>query len=140
MNQIGEIIEVNGARATVKFARTKACGQCNACVRFGNDEAVVEMENSIYAQVGDRVEIVLHARSLVSASLILYGVPLLALLLGVALGSLMGDLWAAGLGVSFALAAFLIIRLLEPRFDRMSEFKPRMLRVIEKSSTWRNQQ
>lgn len=124
------VIGINGDMATVKFVRSKACAHCNACLSFGDNEAVVDIANTVGAVEGDTVSIVLHARSLVKASLIMYVVPLIALLVGAAAGSLISDLAAALIGIAAALGAFGIIRALEPRFARMSEFNPRMISII----------
>ena len=39
VRQKGIVVEANGKRATVRFKKTDACGHCNACFRFGSNEA-----------------------------------------------------------------------------------------------------
>lgn len=131
MEQYGEVIELKGNMAVVKFVRSKACQHCSGCISFSPSEAQIEIENILDAKVGDRVEIVLHARSMLKASLIAYMVPLGALIIGVFIGNIWGEAYAAIGGVGCALLAFLVIRLLEPRFERMAEFKPRMISIIK---------
>ncbi len=131
MERTGVVIKVEAGMATVRFERAKACARCRGCISAGENHAMAVMENTLDAEVGDRVAISLHARSLIKASLIMYGIPLLALLAGVWLGSGAGNIWAAAGGVLFAACAYIIIHMLEPRFERMSEFKPRMIDIIE---------
>ena len=91
----------------------------------------VELDNSLGAKVGDVVAIELHGKSVLKASLIMYGVPCAAFIAGVALGSIWGDLYTAVAGVVFAAGAFFIIKGLEPRFSKMNEFKPRMVEILD---------
>lgn len=130
MRQTGTVIELKGKKAVVRFLRSDACGHCNACFHLGGNEADIDIENTLGAQMGDTVGIDMHAKSVLKASLILYGVPLVALLVGAFIGSFRGDLYAALGGVLFAVGAFFILRAFEPKFSRMTEFKPRMVEIL----------
>ncbi len=134
MRQSGKVIAVSPDEktVTVRFKRTDACGKCHACFTFSSDEADIELENTVGAKVGDELTIQLHANSVLKASLIMYGVPLIALILGTAIGSLKSDMFAFLGGVLFAGGAFFIIRAFEPGFSRMNSFKPR---IIEKKES-----
>ena len=55
VRQKGIVVEANGKRATVRFKKTDACGHCNACFRFGSNEADIEMDNTLGAKKGDEV-------------------------------------------------------------------------------------
>ena len=115
MRQTGKVIETKGKKAVVRFVRSDACGHCNACFRLGSNEADIDIDNALNAQIGDLVGIEMHAKSVLKAS------------------SLQGDLYAALGGVLFAAGAFFILRALEPKFSRMTEFKPRMVEIIEQT-------
>lgn len=128
---IGQVIEAHGSKVLVRFKRTKACGDCNMCASFGSDEAVVEVENRLNARIGDRVELSLHSSSMLKASFIAYGIPLLALLLGVLIGIQFSDLLGAALGIAAPAASFLVIHFFEPTIKRRSEFEPYMIRILE---------
>ena len=95
----GKVLALKGELAVVRFVRSDACGHCNACFHLGSNEADLEIQNTLDAQVGDVVAIELRGKSMVRASLLLYGVPLLGLLLGVLIGSQWGDLYAAAGGL-----------------------------------------
>ena len=131
MRQTGKVIETKGKKAIVRFVRSDACGHCNACFHLGSNEADIDIDNVLGAKAGDMVGIEMHGKSVLRASLILYGIPLIALLVGAYLGSLQGDLYAALGGVLFAAGAFFILRALEPKFSRMTEFKPRMVEILD---------
>ncbi|MBS7228683.1 MAG: SoxR reducing system RseC family protein [Eubacteriales bacterium] len=129
----GTVVKIDGGTAVVRFKRTKACGQCKACFTLGSEEADIEMENTLNASVGDVVEIELRERSMVKASLIMYGIPLLGLIAGTLLGALISEIAAAVCGVALALLVYCAIHLLEPRFRKKKEFRPQMKAFAEKS-------
>ena len=130
LRTVGTVTELNGDKAKVVFTRSKACGDCHACVSFGSNQAETELANTLGAKVGDRVSIELHSGSVFTASLIMYGIPLAALLAGVLVGSLISDLFTAVFGIDAAAIAFLIIRLFEPKFKKMGKFDPRMIEIV----------
>ena len=130
LRTVGTVTEINGDKAKVVFKRSKACGDCHACVSFGSDQAETELQNTLGAKVGDRVSIELHSGSVFKASLIMYGIPLVALLAGVLAGSFINDLCTAVFGIGAAVIAFLIIRLLEPKFRKMGKFDPQMIEIV----------
>ncbi|MBR5949787.1 MAG: SoxR reducing system RseC family protein [Clostridia bacterium] len=131
LSAVGTVHEVNGEKATVVFKRSKACGDCHACTSFGDGNSVIELDNTLGAKVGDRVRIELHSGAVFKASLILYGIPLIALLLGVFIGSRIGDLAAALIGIGASAAALIGIKLIEPRIRKKSSFEPRMMELID---------
>ena len=130
LRTVGTVTELNGNKAKVVFTRSKACGDCHACVSFGSNQAETELTNTLGAKVGDRVSIELHSGSVFTASLIMYGIPLVALLAGVLIGSFISDLFTAVFGIGAAVIAFLIIRLFEPKFKKMGKFDPRMIEIV----------
>lgn len=134
LNAIGRVIEVNDGTAKVAFKRSKSCGDCRACVSFGTDEAVVDIDNTLDAVVGDRVEIALHSPAMVKASLIMYGIPSVALIAGVLFGSKINDLAGALIGIAAAGLSLLVVHLFEPRFRSKGEFNPKMLSIIDENN------
>lgn len=130
VRQKGIVVEANGKRATVRFKKTDACGHCNACFRFGSNEADIEMDNTLGAKKGDEVYIDMHANTVLKASAIVYGIPIIGLILGVVIGSRFGEIYAAIGGVALSGLSFLILKKLEPQFAKMNEFKPRMTAFV----------
>ncbi|MCD6328543.1 SoxR reducing system RseC family protein [bacterium] len=85
----GLVIETNGELAKVRTKRAEACGMCQArgfCHPFGEKENYVEVENTIGADVGQEVLLLMQSSSLVSASFVLYLVPLCCVVLGAVSG------------------------------------------------------
>lgn len=114
----------------VRFTRSKTCEHCGACMHFGDTQAQVELKNTLGAGVGDTVTVELHAKSFLQASMLVYVFPLIALLLGVALGSRISEVWGIVLGLAGVGAVFVVLRLLEPRFQRKGKYNPRMVGIV----------
>ena len=87
------------------------------------------MDNTLGAKKGDEVYIDMHANTVLKASAIVYGIPIIGLILGVVVGSRFGEIYAAIGGVASGLS-FLILKKLEPKFAKMNEFKPRMTAFV----------
>ncbi len=136
MEQHGLVVKISNETAVVRFVRSAACERCGACIHFGETEAEIEVINKIGAQVGDVVCVELNAKHFLEANVLAYILPLVLLLLGVFIGSRKSNSFGAVLGVAFAGAGYMVLRLLEPRFAAMTKFQPRIVGIIEKHSSF----
>lgn len=132
MEKTGIVTEIKEKNAVVRFERSKECGKCRGCAIVGDNDSVVEIKNTLNAKEGDVVVLELHARSVVTAGLLLYVLPLAALIAGLLIFTSLGDLWAAAGGIACALLVYAVIKLFEPAFKRKGEFDPIMTKIIEK--------
>jgi sigma-E factor negative regulatory protein RseC len=89
------VLGVDRDTAMLEIVRSKPCGLCGQTRGcgvsiwgrlLGHRSSVVRAENQINAQTGDRVVVGLDEKALLASSLAAYGVPLLSLLVGAALG------------------------------------------------------
>lgn len=88
MREIATVIKAERGRATIKVERKTACGDCaNKCM-IGRDNLSVEttVKNTVDAKVGDKVIVEMSFQDLLSASKIVYLIPLTAFILGALLG------------------------------------------------------
>jgi sigma-E factor negative regulatory protein RseC len=138
LDKTGIVVEVNGRNAVVRFERSKECGKCRGCTMIGDKESAVEIKNTLNAEVGDTVGIELHARSVITASLLLYVIPLAALILGLFLFMPLGELWATVGGIACALLVYAVIKLFEPYFKQTGEFDPKMIKILERNEETHN--
>ena len=123
----GRVIEIlpdNYARISLK--RTEACAQCGVCFPAGEDMTVIAY-NPEGARVSQRVSLSVETKYFLTAALILYGLPLSALLIGIAAGyyGAAGLRYAqfapiAGLasGVVCMLTAYLVIKSLDKKIKK----------------------
>ena len=87
----GTVVALCGDRAVIRFSRSPMCRHCGACFAAGETEMETSVENTLRAEVGERVAVELPPRRLLKASVLAYALPLAALLLGLLLGSSWGE-------------------------------------------------
>lgn len=85
----GIVISRENGIAEVEVFPAQSCEECSAkifCKPDKDKKNIVHVENSIGADVGDSVRIEIKGKSILSASFLLYGIPLLILIVGMFLG------------------------------------------------------
>ena len=103
------------AQATVRLEAGDHCEGCPAsamCRPSDGDRRLMDAVDPIGVAVGDRVRVAVPGGAVLKASFLVYGLPLLLLLAGVGLGTLvlpaeqpLRDLWSFLMGVALAVAA-----------------------------------
>ena len=138
MFEAGYVSSVDGDILHVDFERSSMCDKCGAC-EMSEHGMHLDVRNTVDAKVGDYLIVSLPARKILTASLLVYGIPLVFLLLGLYLGTLLPgllhtdwntDLCAAACGILLCAAIFLILRLFEPRLAKKGSFTPQILSVM----------
>ncbi len=84
MKEVGVVHSIKGSFAIVRFQRKTACENCNMCLK-PREEMYVELrlKNTLNAKIGDAVEVTMGQRSVLTASFIVYVIPLI--LMGIAI-------------------------------------------------------
>lgn len=140
MDQIGRIIGIDGSEAVIEVERNSACAKCGICHMGETQSLRLVVQNSIGAQVGNRVLIEMDKSSVLKAGTIVYLLPLLAFLTGIALAygldtvvDLPGspDWWGIGAGFVLFALVFVVIRLREPVYKKNPEYVPTIVRIVE---------
>ncbi len=142
MIETGIVKESYDNKATIIIQRHSACKKCGVC-KIGTDEktVVTQASNFIGAKAGDRVEVELSFGTLMSASLIIYIIPLLMFFIGCVIGFYLITIHSFGAnnpivsfigGCIFLIVTYLIIR----KMDRMGKFRNKynmdIVKIIEK--------
>jgi len=101
----GTVVAVRGDTAEVMLRRSRLCEGCGSCcVLVDDDTMLAEVDNGAGAKKGDRVIVDIPASVSVRAAYILYGIPLLAFLVGLGVGAVLGSaLSGGGFSVVFGL-------------------------------------
>lgn len=102
----------------------------------------IEAINSIHAKIGDRVEVDMEHQNVLFAAFIAYVIPLVALLAGVVLGSLLlenigmdayKEVGAGMIGLVSTAVAYLIIRSKEGSFKSNKKLIPVITQISEQA-------
>lgn len=87
IEEIGTVKSLAGGMAVVLVPRKSACEGCTAGACKPDEQAMeIEAVNRAGAQVGQRVKVAIAPSAYMKGSLIVYGVPALALVLGAVAG------------------------------------------------------
>lgn len=140
----GIVIEANGKTANVRIDRTTACEHCKAgCLEKGG-VMVTEAENTIGAQAGDTVHLEFNPRAALKAVLMVFGLPLLALLLGTILAAVIAaqmgypdhrHLLSISVGAALFFATFIPIKLYDRHLRESGTFNTAVVEILQKASS-----
>jgi sigma-E factor negative regulatory protein RseC len=139
--QPGRVVRLEGEIAYVRFEVPLGCAVCASkemCGALSAGGKLIGVRNTVHAEVGQRVELSLRPSAVVTASFLLFIVPVVAFLAGIIGGYALADQfgWQAKewvglvIGAAGFAAAFLVIRMLNARFERSGKYEPVITRVI----------
>ena len=110
---VGKIISIGNGNATVEVERIAACARCAAGKGCGagllsgtTKAATLQVSLSPHSQfsVGDEVSLKLEPAHLLRATILVYGLPLVGMVLGLSTGWLISRPLTDGAAVAFAVA------------------------------------
>lgn len=143
MAEKGVVTEIKNNIAVVKMVRTEACAKCRACIAgMSEQEMFIDAQNACDAKVGDWVEMELVGSGFFQAVLIMYGIPLIALIVGMLVGfyviSPVFHLTGTGTdeiigfitGLLFTFLAYLWIRSQETRWSK-KKYQPVATKITQ---------
>jgi len=142
VDEIGIVMGLQGDKAVVAVRRHSACEGCAAggsCKAGEAGSAELIAINKVDARPGDQVKVSFTAYTYLKGSLIFYGIPALALVLGAVVGKDMLSAYVAGIdqdtvsgiaGLSFCVVSFVIVRLIMKRFEKRRETIPIVVEVL----------
>ena len=128
MIQTGKVVAVKGSQIQVCFQRPEMCAHCKMCETGLKEDGTVITLNG-HANIGDTVDVYLPEKQLLRHTAAAYLIPLLALLLGLLLSSLMdfSEALQAVTALAFTGLGLLCVRL----YDRfLSEKKNALPSVV----------
>lgn len=128
----GRVSRIENDLAWVEFAPSSQCSKCGACSQAASGKMVLEAENLVKANVGDRVVVEISEAAQTLFPLFLFGTPLLFLFLGLLLGSLISEITGIVLGIIFLVCGFLSLKLVERYVTKARRFKNRIVRKLRK--------
>jgi sigma-E factor negative regulatory protein RseC len=141
MDATGVVKELHGEMATVIVRRESACDSCasGASCKGGVHGTELEAHNPIGAEPGDSVRISFKAFTYLKGSLLVYGIPAVALIAGAVFGkevltgylpSVEADLVSAIGAFGFLGISILFLKLLIKRFEKNKDLEPVIEEII----------
>jgi len=136
----GVVAEIEDDIARVAILTKSACEQCAASgVCHPGDQEYLEAANPLGAKKGQKVKVVLAPQVYLKASIILYGIPMAALIAGAIIGKNISiryvgeqnsDLWAFIAGAVCMLVSFIFIRSYNKKVEKTQKYKPVIVEIL----------
>lgn len=130
----GEVTAVKNGLLQITFCRPDACASCGAC-EGGKKETVLWLKGM--AEIGDIAIIDLPEKTVLTASAIAYGIPLLGLLCGMIIGNVLfqgKDAALIGGAAAGILAGFVILKITEKQRSSNPEWSPKIIEIKRKNN------
>ena len=129
MLRTGKVVSAREGELEVCFERPEACARCGACAGQ-KEKTLVKIPGN--APVGRWLEVDMPEGQVLKASALAYGIPLLMLLGGIALGSVLFQqeaLWAVS-GVACMGLSWAVLRCIEKKMRAKAVWQPKIVRVF----------
>lgn len=143
VEEVGVIKGIEGVMAVVSIPRKSACDGCSLGV-CRPDEQYMEIKalNPVHANIGQKVKIVMKSHTYLKGSLIVYGIPALALITGAVIGKEIISPYYAGLdpdivsavtGFIAFTASFIAVKLWGSRAGEKIEATPVIEEILDET-------
>ncbi|MBO2517210.1 MAG: hypothetical protein CW338_08080 [Clostridiales bacterium] len=130
----GIVKESKNGMLSVCFERPEACEKCGACGGSSHTHlAQVKGE----AQTGDRVAVEMPEAKVLKISVLVYAIPLAALILGLLIGCLLigNDIAGACIGLGLLAVSYFMLKLIDRRIAARPEYAPQLIAVVPAQKT-----
>ncbi|MGE5561216.1 MAG: SoxR reducing system RseC family protein [Chloroflexota bacterium] len=135
MQELGIVAAVHGSVADVRITRTTACATCGKCHGFDeNQQLIIKARNAVGATTGDAVRLEMEGVSVLKAASVVYGLPLLAAMVGFFIGSAIhlpgGRDLTGWLGATGFVLALVVVWLYDRRLKASGKGQPVIVEVF----------
>lgn len=139
MKECGLVLEVMDQKAVVNIKRRSACGSCKACEMGRSDvkELNVIAKNEIGASVNDNVNIIMDTPDVLKAAIIVYLIPLMALIVGIAFGLAISkilnydsEVISILMGFVFIAISYLYVRKQDKKLALTKKYEPIITEIL----------
>lgn len=129
MEIMGKVVSVNDGIAKLEVRRKGGCGGgCSSCASSCTDASIeiIDVINTLQAEAGDIVEIKADSSRVLKYMMILYGIPLLFLLIGsiggyLYFGDTVNEFIPLLVGIIAMVIGFIIVKIVDSKSNLRSE-------------------
>jgi len=146
LEELATVVQKNNDKVEVRIIKHSACSKCDKnCGLAGNshdqDQVFLEVEDKIGVTAGDQVLVEMEKGNLLFATVVVYVIPIFLMIIGYFFGVWMASLFGiaavelAGIAGTFIflILSFLINKMFNSYLEKISSFKPRIKRVINRN-------
>jgi sigma-E factor negative regulatory protein RseC len=137
--ETGRVAKIEAGKTFVEIEKGTDCVKCHVgCVcDFGKKVVLVEAEDPVGVQKNQMVQLSVSEDSSLRAAVVVYGIPLLAIIIGVLVGEYLGEKFGSAtlfeiLGVFGGLGlSLLVIKQYDKKFKQNRNRQPVIMKIIE---------
>ena len=137
MKRCGQVVALDGRLAKVSVGSSSECRGCSAksyCHGTEDKTRIMTAVNRAGAKVGDEVAFAVDPGKVVLSAMLLWIMPIVALIAGYLVGGYFGDVPVAVLtAFGFMAVSYLILRIIDRIAAGGTSFYPVITEIIEKS-------
>lgn len=123
--------EISRGRVKVRFPRKTACENCNMCLKPRNEMFVeVVVDNVLNAKIGDKISVEMGEKSVLTAALIVYLLPIVLVTAAMFAFKALGEWWQFGAALFMLLAGVAISAAADKKLRKRKGFCPVMTEII----------
>ncbi|MFN3480546.1 MAG: SoxR reducing system RseC family protein [Thermodesulfovibrionales bacterium] len=142
IEDIGKVIRIEGDKAFVEVERTSACAKCGLqeVEELTGGKPVFAAINHAHANAGDTVKVRVESVAYMKASLFIFGIPVLLLIICAILGAYLAerfgkpsDIMSALFGIGGLIIGIFVLLLFRKRGTK-KEYMPVIVEVIKEKA------
>ena len=140
----GIVVKTHEETATVQISKSASCAHCKAGCMEKDGTRLAEAENSAGAGIGDTVRLRFDPGAALRATLIVFGLPLLALFIGVILTTLVtssmnyqgnAELMSIAVGAALFFLTFIPVKLYDRRVRKSGSLNIAIVEILKKADS-----
>ena len=136
---------VTGTEGTIARVKVQKRGACDGCAATGvcetsDDGMEIKALNHVQARVGHTVRVSVKPQSYLKGTMMIYGLPMIALIAGAIIGKNIGekyfsgfdsDMIAAIAGFTMLIITFLFVKNWSRKAETMTEYQPVIEEILD---------
>lgn len=141
MKEIATVVKVEAGKAWVQCERLGGCTACSAKTECGTNalgklvknskDPLFEVTTLMPLKIGQQVEIALPEKSFFSSLMLLYGVPLIVLLLVTFLTQFLPEIFQGMAIISATFFSFFLVRFVAKKLQQKASYQVVLLKVLK---------
>lgn len=139
MREFGVVVGIVDDKAIVNVKRQSACGKCKACEMGKSDQKEINItaKNTVGAKLNDSVNLIMDTPDVLRAAIIVYLIPLCALLAGIAIPALItssmgidGETISIVSGLVLMSLSYLFVRRKDKDLEATKKYEPEITEIL----------
>ena len=135
MKEVGKVTKVDGDEVVVKVTRREECSKCGLCgMKENMDGTSFNCKSSLKVSVGDTVAIELQDGGKLTASILVFLVPLICLAIAILISYALSvaEIWIFAICLSVLVLWYTILAFIDKKISKISKFVPKIVEVVQK--------